>query len=397
MPPTSTSVLTNPSSAPGHELMNHPLVALDIGSTKVACAVGLPHERSAGFELLGCSVVAYPVLSDTWLSDPLMVGQAIEQALEATAVTEDVHRAFVTSTHPALASEQIRAAVALGDEPITIRTQDLERLQSAALHQALAVDRDALVVERIGCTGNGFDGVRNPRGLSATRLFGAFHIVTIPAAARRALVQAVESAGLEVARLNYSLPAILASLGDERIGHQRLLLVDIGGVTTDVGLFIEGVLHRVEVVPTGGLRLAVSLAKDLQITMEQALTWSLEGTASRKPEVQTLLEEQWGAVRGAIDRVVEDQPRPDAVLVSGRGALIDGFAEWVEEATGIPTSLCRSPKTNRMSDLSRQMALAPVIGSLELLTHGRDGFKDRPTHLVNRLLDRTRTLLTEYF
>ena len=55
--------------------MLRPLVALDIGSTKVACAIGLPHEQQPGFELLGSGIVAYPALTDAWLSDPLMVGR----------------------------------------------------------------------------------------------------------------------------------------------------------------------------------------------------------------------------------------------------------------------------------------------------------------------------------
>ena len=74
-----------------------PIVALDLGSTKVACAIALPHEHSAGFELLGTSLSAYPVLLESWLSDPLIVGRTIEQALEATAVRGDFHRAVVVT------------------------------------------------------------------------------------------------------------------------------------------------------------------------------------------------------------------------------------------------------------------------------------------------------------
>ena len=77
-----------------------PLIALDVGSTKVACALGLPRE-GGGFELLGSSLIAYPGCPDAWLDDPLLVGRSIEQALEATGVHGDFHRAFVTFSHPA--------------------------------------------------------------------------------------------------------------------------------------------------------------------------------------------------------------------------------------------------------------------------------------------------------
>jgi hypothetical protein len=97
------------------------------------------------------------------------------------------------------------------------------------------VDREPLLVERLGCSGNGFDGARDPRGLTATRLTGTFHIVTMPVALRRALVQAVESAGLEIARLSSTLPAALAGMADERMWTQRLLVLDGGGLSTEIG------------------------------------------------------------------------------------------------------------------------------------------------------------------
>lgn len=377
--------------------MNLPLVALDLGSTKVACAIGMPHEHSSGFELVGTSLVPYPALGETWPSDLLMVSRTIEQALEATGVSGDFHRALVAVSHPALVSERVRAAVALGDEPVPVRMHDLTRLQTAALDQVLGVDREPLLVERLGCSGNGFDGVRDPRGLTATRLTGAFHVVTMPMALRRAIVQAVESAGLEIARLGSTLPAALAGAADERMLKQRVLVIDVGGLSTDVGLFVEGVLQGSGVVPWGGLRLAAAVARDFQVTMEQALTWSLEGTACRKAGVRTLVTNQWRALGEAIHALCADQPKPDAAVVTGRGALIDGFAEWVEQATAMATVLGRSERLSRMADLSRQVGVSPAVGLLELATRGIDSASHRSPRLFNRLIDQTRTILTEYF
>ncbi len=374
-----------------------PLIALDIGATKVACAIGLPHEHAPGFELLGASLVPYPSFSEVWLGDPLLVSRTIEQALEATAVQTEMDRALVTASHPALASERARVAVALGDEPVPVRAQDLERLHAGALHQVLGVDRDALLVERLGCDGNGFTGVRDPRGLSATRLLGTVHVVTIPMAARRMLIQAVESAGLEVSRITYTLPATLAGLADDELRRQRVVIIDVGGLTTDLGLFVEGVLHAARVLPWGGMRLVSAIANELKVTMEQALAWSLEGAACRKPAVRALVEQHWDLLKPAIEQLLQEGPRPDAALVTGRGALLDGFAEWVERAAGIPTSVGRSARMSQAADLGRQVGLSAAIGLLELATQGDGRAALRSTHLFNRLIDRTRTILTEYF
>lgn len=374
-----------------------PLVACDLGSTKVACAVGLPHEHAPGFELLGSSLIAYPITSETWLSDPLTVSQAIEEALEATAVTGELQRALVIVSHPALVSHRVRTSVTLADEPATIRALDLERLRQGALDQALGIDREALMVEPLGCTGNGFDGVRDPRGLTATRLIGTFHVLTIPLGVDRAVVQAVESAGLEVAQLSYTLPAVLAGVADPALRQSRALVIDVGGVAADVGLFTDGVLHRVAIAPWGGMTLAMSIATKLRVTMSQAMTWSLEGMACRKPEVRALLQQRWQALQQAIDEVLQDQPRPDAVILAGRGALIDGFAEWVERTTGVATSIGRSPRVHRLGDLARQVGVSPAIGLLELATRTAAAHPVRSNRLADRIIHRTRTLLTEYF
>ena len=377
--------------------MHSPLVAVDIGSTKVACAVGLPHERTPGFELLGTSIVPYASMSESWLSDLLMVSRTIEQALESTAVTGDFARALVAVNPPLLRSERVRSSITLADEPITVRTQDLERLQRGALDQALGIDREPLQVERLGCSGNGFEGVRDPRGLAATRLLGTFHVVAMPISARRAVVQAMESAGLEVAGLTYAMSAALSSVGDEALLRKRVLIIDAAGLTTEIGLFVNGVLTALEIVPSGGIHLAVTIAKQLQVTVDQAIVWSVEGMSCRKPAVRALIEKQWNSLHAAVEQVSRDELRPDLALVAGRGALIDGFAEWVERTTGLPTSLARSGRMQQAADLTRQVALCPAIGLLEGATRASNGSTFRSPRLFNRLIDHTRTILTEYF
>ena len=378
--------------------MLRPLVALDIGSTKVVCAVALPHEQQPGFELLGSGIVAYPAFTDAWLSDPLMVGRTIEQALEACAVTGDFHRAMVAMSHPQLASEQVRSSIQVGDEPIAVKPSDVDRLQARALDQALGIDRDPLMVERLSFSGNGFEGVREPLGRSATRLAGLFHIVTMPMAARRAIVQAVESAGLEVMRLHLSLNAIAAAVSGAFPQTHRQLVVDIGGLSVDAGLFVNGQLWNARTLPWGGLTLALEIARTLSTTVEQAVTMSLQGLSSRKPEIRQLLERELGMLQEAIGELLAGEPLPEIVLVTGRGALIDGVVEWLERFTKIKAILARSPRVQASGDMARQLALTPVIGLLELATRQAPRASlTQPARFVDRLVNRTRLVLTEYF
>ena len=373
-----------------------PLVALDVGSTKVGCVVAMPYEHQPGYDILGSSLLPYPSELAAWPHDPLVIGRTIEQALEATGVNTDFIDAQVAMTHPALRSETVQTAITLADEPITVRAQDLERLSRAALHQVLGVDREALLVERLGCTGNGFEGVRDPQGLSATRLLGTFHIVTVPIAVRRALIQAVESAGLEVAQLTYSLQADALATEEAR-DPQRVLLIDLGGLNIDVGLFVQGRLQASRIVPWGGSTLALAIAKELRMTLDQATTLSLEGLTSRRRELRQHLESRLSKLERAIREVLKDEPLPDRAVVTGRGALIDGFVEWVERVTEIKTSLSRSTRIHAMGNLSRQVGLSTALGLLELATASSSARPTPPSGLFDRLIARTKTILTEYF
>ena len=388
-----------------------PLVALDVGSTKVACAIGLSKQESdppampfrtgpelsrrARWDLLGSSVVAYPGPMDGWLSDPLIVSQAIEQALESTGVAGVFHAASVAISHPLLQSECVRATVHIADEPVAVRMRDVNRLRAVALDQALGIDREPLLVELLGCDGNGFEGVRDPRGLPATRLRGTFRIVTMPLAARRLVTQAVESAGLHLSKLTYTLTAAWSSLGEE-VARERVLFIDAGGLMTDIGLIDEGVLHASATIQAGGATLADAIAKELSVTMEQASAWSLEGTACRKPEVRSRIEQYRQAVQETVGTILKDQPRPDLAVVGGRGALVDGFAEWIEQACRMRTMLCRSERTRHLRDVSLQVGASPAIGLLEASLRV-PGAPPGPSHRLGRLLEQTKLILTEYF
>lgn len=370
-----------------------PLVALDVGSTKVACTLGLPLE-SGGFELLGSSLIDYPGCPEAWLDDALLVGRTIEQALEATGVHGDFHRALVTFSHPAQTCDRVRSTVRLADEPIAVRQHDLRRLEEAALHQVLPVDREPVLIERLACAGNGFDGLRDPRGMPATRISGLFSILTVPLAARRALVQSVESAGLEVSAI---VPGIQALAAATLLRQERALLIDLGGLSSTLALWADGRLQTVGTVAWGGTTWRLALARHATVTVEEALRMSLEGLHSRQAGARSMLEGHLMGLKEAAHRVLDGEPLPELAFVGGRAAMIDGVAEWLEQATGIKTELARHPRTQRIGEVGRQLGLTSVLGVLELATRNGHAARSHPSRAFDRLVDRTRTLLAEYF
>ena len=388
--------------------MKHkPILAIDIGTTKVACALGQPFQghvgyplassSDLGFELIGCGAARYPTLSSTWPPDRSVVARAVEQALEETHATSIPDQALVSLTHPELSHSRVPAQIDLSDEPITIRSRDLQRLSAQALSQGLAIDRHALLLEAFGYSGNGFQDVKDPCGLMATRLTGTFHLIAIPIAARHFVMQSLESVGVEVDHLIYSLRAAAAACLDERALSKRVLLLDIGGCCTDAAILDRGTLVNSLTVPWGGMCVAEAVAKECRVTMEQALTMSLGGLGSANSSVRRIVEQQLRVLQRGIHQLVKDGPIPDLAVVTGRGALMEGLVEWVERITEINATLGRSRNTKHLGDLHRQLALSPALGLLTLACQAVPPEPSRPSRLVDRLIDQTRHLLIEYF
>jgi len=383
------------------------VVALDVGSSKVACVIGqlinpaeLPAQSragSVGVALVGHGVASYPL--GAWPPEPSVVAECIERALEETRVTDLPDRVSVTLSHPQIAHTPVTAQLDLADEPVTVRARDLHRLRKQAIAQALGLDRDALLLEAIGYRGNGFEGVRNPTGLVATRLHGTFQLVSLPLNVRRMITQALELLGLELDQLIYSLHALAASQLSITPAA-AVLVIDIGGACTDVAMVRHGHLVRSDTIAWGGQTILDAVATACRLTRDQALPMSLEGLASTKPAVRRLVEGQLPPLRESIHRVLQDGPVPEQAVVTGRGALMDGFVEWVEATAQMPATLGRSAQAKDLGDVARQVALSPALGALELTARARSHsrFSDSASpRMFDRLLNRTKRILVEYF
>ncbi|MBI3312078.1 MAG: hypothetical protein HYZ88_00940, partial [Candidatus Omnitrophica bacterium] len=305
-------------------MRSHPVLAIDLGSSKVACLV--EHDG----EILNTGLANYPMETAAGFCEPSLIARTIELALDDARLSQLPGRALVALTHPAFSHTTVSTQIAVADEPATIRSRELQRLHAQAVGQALALDQDVLLLEALGYTGNGFEGVKNPRGLVATRMNGTFQLIAMPLATQRAATQALDIVGLEVDRFVYGLKAAAAScLSSGTTSREaKCLVIDIGGRCTDAAIVDQGSLVRTRSMAWGGLTIAEAVAQQCRLTLEQALTASLEGLTSPKPEIRQAVEHQLSVLHQHIQPLVNGQPLPRSAIVTGRGALMDGVVEW---------------------------------------------------------------------
>ena len=387
-----------------------PVVAIEIGSTKIACVVG--QSRSQPFsaldgrtsarpwDLLGAGVAPYAEPSASYPCEPALIAQALEQALAQARLTQPIDRAVVCLSHPHLVHKRLTVQIELAQEPVTVQRRHLARLRAQALGQALGLDQEALACDAIDYAGNGFSGVRQPQGLMTMRLAGTFHVVAMPIALRRAVLAALEQAGLDVDRFLYSLQALAAALiqTTSPAGGSRLMVIDLGGCSIDLGLVERGRLIHAQTLPWGGMAVVEAIAGKGGVSRQAASALAAKGTSQSDPQIELLLDEYLAKLEKALAQFLHGHARPELCVVVGRGALMDGLLERLEGSLGMKTVLGRSRLTASLGDLSTQLQLGAAAGAVELACQGtQPPSRSQPTNLIERVLQRAQFLLTEYF
>jgi cell division protein FtsA len=320
------------------------------------------------------------------------------------AITESVQRAertsgySIASAYVGLAGAHIsslnsRGVVAISRGERGIRPVDVER----ALDQARAIDippnREILHIIPRGFAVDSDDGVRDPIGMQGYRLEVEAHIVTGATASIRNLIKCVESAGIQIDALVLeplaSGEAVLTDIERE----MGVVLVDIGGGTTDVAIFIEGSIWHTVVLPTGGeqltndiavgLRTPFNTAEELKIKYGHAMPETIEpedllkvnmfGEDGQQHVSRQFLAEIIEARAGEILELIMKEIKrsgydgllPAGVVLCGGTAELAGFRDLARDMLGLPARIGGPQNLRGLVDTLQSPAFATSIGLLQ--------------------------------
>lgn len=244
------------------------VTALDVGSSKVACAVAQPLDD--GYRVLGAGTRRAHGLRQGVVTDM----DAAEAAIRAVVDTAEkmagiaVDEVFVSLSGGHPASHIVGVEVAAPDRPIA--DHDVRRLLQQAGARAEPGERSVLHAVPVSFSLDGAGGIRDPRGMVGRRLGVDVHIVTAAAGAQKNLEISVERCMLRPADLVSG--AYAAGLGclswDER--DLGAAVVDLGAGVTKIGIFRDGTLVHVDTVPIGGAHITNDVARILATSIEAA-------------------------------------------------------------------------------------------------------------------------------
>jgi len=245
------------------------VAGLDIGTTKVACIIAEAGDDGE-LKLTGVGNCS----SDGGLRKGVVVDidktvRAIKAAVEQAELMAGVD---LDSVWAGIAGEHIKSMSSTGPVAITqeVTQADIER----AIESAKAIDIPANY-EMLHVITQGFridqqDGIKNPLGMGGVRLETQVHIITAQATRLQDLAKCVERAGLKLNKLVLEpLASSYAVLGkDEK--ELGVALIDIGGGTTDVAVYVDGNICHAAIVGLGGENVTRDIGQILRCPLEKA-------------------------------------------------------------------------------------------------------------------------------
>lgn len=247
---------------------NNIAVGLDVGTTKICAMVG--REGSNGVEIFAIGSAPSNGLRKGIVVDIDLTVASIKKALKEA---EDMAGFTIKSAYTGIAGGHIKGFNGYGSIDLRgnrVTEDDMERLMDSASAVYVPVERDILHVIPSDFKLNGNGGIKSPVGMYGDRLEAKVHIVSCSVAHVQNLVRCCEMAGVEVADILLEPLASAEAVLTAEEKQAGVALIDLGGGTTDIAIYREGVLRHTAVLALGGNHLSNDLSVGLGIPLFEA-------------------------------------------------------------------------------------------------------------------------------
>jgi cell division protein FtsA len=366
-------------------------VALDIGTTKVCTTIGL--QSDDGIEIVGVgSHPSYGLKKGSVVNIDKTVN-SIRSSLEEAKMMAGIDE--VKNVTIGIAGNHIycfnsSGVVAIKNNEIT--KADVDRVLEAAKAVLIPSDREVLHVIPQEFRVDSTAGVKNPVGMCGSRLEAHVHIVTGKTPLIQNILKCVEAAGIEATDI--ILQPIASSRSVLTVDEKELgvVLVDIGGGTTDIAVWKGGSLIHSQIIPVGGNHFTNDLAVALKIPHNEAerikinhgsvlserlnqsshiTVHGLSGTKAREVqlgEVAKVLGARAEELFVIVKNVIKDKNLTNLVtggyIITGGGALIKDLSELGEYILEKPTKIGYPRPFGGMTTIMQNPKFATVLGLL---------------------------------
>ncbi len=401
------------------------VVGLDIGTTKICCIVG--EMTGEGVDIIG--IGSHP-------SRGLRKGVVINIESTVNSIKKAVEEAElmagcgISSVFAGIAGGHIKGlnshgVIAVKDSEV--KEADVKRVIDAARAVAIPMDREVLHILPQEYIIDDQDGIKQPIGMSGVRLEAKVHIVTGAATSAQNIVKCCNQAGLDVNDIVLeqlaSSEAVLGS--DEK--ELGVAIIDIGGGTSDIAIFIDGSIRHTAVLSIGGDHLTNDIAIGLRTPTAEAEkikkkyscamsslvgkddTITVPSMGGRQPRtlsrqlladiVEPRVEEIFSLVWNEVVRSGYEDILASGIVITGGSALMEGMPELGEQIFNLPVRRGDPIGIGGLVDVVKSPMHATGVG---LVLHGykqpnTSRFKMGDENLFAKVSKRMKEWFNEYF
>jgi len=367
-------------------------VGIDVGSTKVACVVGLQQTGSALPSIIGVGVSPTTGLRRGVVSDleetVSSITAALEEAERMSGVAIDHATISVDGTH--IQSLNSRGVIAVSGPDHKITREDLARAEDAAAAINLDNNREILQIIPRGYVVDGQSNVVDPEGMHGIRLEIDTHIITVSAPAIKNLNNAITRSGVSPSSFVTVPLASSKAILTKRQKDLGVVVIDIGGETTGIAVFEEGKITYTSILPLGSTYITKDLVYGLRTNIDIAEKIKLKYGRARKPQAKSTEQinlEEFGStgkvLRSEIDNIISSRVEEIFLMVreelkkagktsmlsagavlTGGGSKLEEIADFAKEIIKLPVSLSKPSGVTGIVDKINDPALACAIGSM---------------------------------
>jgi cell division protein FtsA len=247
------------------------MIGLDIGTTKISVMIGRKNQYGK-LEILGTGrAVSHGVARGIVANIDKTVAsikEAVDEAKQNSGI--EIDEVFVGIAGQHIKSLQHRGEIVRDNIDMEINKIDIEKLKSNMFKLITIPGEEIIHVIPQEYTVDGEDGIQDPKGMSGVKLEANFHVITAQVGAVSNIMRCVEKAGLTPKDLVLESFASAASTLDDDEFREGVALVDIGGGTTDVAIFLDNIIRHTSVIPFGGNVITQDIKTGLSILEKQA-------------------------------------------------------------------------------------------------------------------------------
>lgn len=393
-----------------HGQHNQMLVGLDIGTSKIVCMVG-ELNANGSVEIIGLGSHPSRGMKRGVVVNIESTVQSIRRAVEEAELMAGVkiHSVNVGIAGSHIQSENSNGIVAVRDREVT--PADIERVLDAAKAISMPQDQRMIHVLPQEFLIDNQEGIKEPVGMSGTRLEVKVHVVTGALNAIHNIERCVERCGLQVDSiiLEQLASSYAVLMDDER--ELGVCLVDIGGGTTDIAIFTDGAIRHTAVIPIAGdqvtndiataFRTPTQHAEQIKIKYACALTQlakadeniKVPSVGDRPPRdlsrqalaevVEPRYDELFTLIQNEIRRSGFEDLIASGIVLTGGTSKMEGAIELAEEIFHMPVRLAKPQGVNGFNEVSSNPIYATAVGLLiyaaqQQQTGGTEVVEDKP-------------------